>query len=130
MSKTFSQRSIKAMAGVHPDLVKVAYRALELCNTDFTVIEGVRTVEKQREYLAKGASRTMKSYHLVHEDGYGHALDIYPYYDGSVQCEAPYAKFKEISEAMKAAATELGVRITWGGDWKSFQDTPHYQIEV
>lgn len=130
MSKTFSQRSIKAMIGVHPDLVKVAYRALELCYSDFTVIEGVRTLEKQREYFANGASKTMKSYHLLHEDGFGHALDIYPYYDGSVQCEAPYAKFKEISVAMKSAAKELGVTITWGGDWKSFQDTPHYQIEV
>lgn len=130
MSKTFSQRSIKAMIGVHPDLVKVAYRALELCDSDFTVIEGVRTLEKQREYFANGASKTMKSYHLLHEDGSGHALDIYPYYDGSVQCEAPYAKFKEISVAMKSAAKELGVTITWGGDWKSFQDTPHYQIEV
>ena len=130
MSKTFSQRSIKAMIGVHPDLVKVAYRALELCDSDFTVIEGVRTLEKQREYFANGASKTMKSYHLLHEDGFGHALDIYPYYDGSVQCEAPYAKFKEISVAMKSAAKELGVTITWGGDWKSFQDTPHYQNEV
>lgn len=130
MSKTFSQRSIKAMIGVHPDLVKVAYRALELCDSDFTVIEGVRTLEKQREYFANGASKTMKSYHLLHEDGFGHAIDIYPYYDGSVQCEAPYAKFKEISAAMKSAAKELGVTITWGGDWKSFQDTPHYQIEV
>ena len=109
MSKTFSQRSIKAMIGVHPDLVKVAYRALALCDSDFTVIEGVRTLEKQREYFAKGASKTMKSYHLLHEDGFGHALDIYPYYDGSVQCEAPYAKFKEISVAMKSAAKELGV---------------------
>lgn len=118
------------MIGVHPDLVKVAYRALELCDSDFTVIEGVRTLEKQREYFANGASKTMKSYHLLHEDGFGHALDIYPYYDGSVQCEAPYAKFKEISVAMKSAAKELGVTITWGGDWKSFQDTPHYQIEV
>ena len=130
MSKTFSQRSIKAMIGVHPDLVKVTYRALELCDSDFTVIEGVRTLEKQREYFANGASKTMKSYHLLHEDGFGHALDIYPYYDGSVQCEAPYAKFKEISVAMKSAAKELGVTITWGGDWKSFQDTPHYQIEA
>ena len=130
MSKTFSQRSIKAMIGVHPDLVKVAYRALERGDSDFTVIEGVRTLEKQREYFANGASKTMKSYHLLHEDGFGHALDIYPYYDGSVQCEAPYAKFKEISVAMKSAAKELGVTITWGGDWKSFQDTPHYQIEV
>ena len=130
MSKTFSQRSIKAMVGVHPDLVKVAYRALELCDSDFTVIEGVRTLEKQREYFANGASKTMKSYHLLREDGFGHALDIYPYYDGSVQCEAPYAKFKEISVAMKSAAKELGVTITWGGDWKSFQDTPHYQIEA
>jgi hypothetical protein len=25
---------------------------------------------------------------------------------------------------MKAAADELGVRITWGGDWKTFCDAP------
>jgi hypothetical protein len=29
---------------------------------------------------------------------------------------------------MMQAAKELGVKITWGGDWK-FVDKPHFQIE-
>ena len=31
---------------------------------------------------------------------------------------------------MKQAAKELGVNIVWGGDWKSFKDGPHFQIEI
>ena len=53
----------------------------------------------------------------------------YPYYDRSVQVQAPQARFREIAAAMKEAAKELGVKITWGGDWASFVDMPHYQIE-
>jgi peptidoglycan L-alanyl-D-glutamate endopeptidase CwlK len=29
---------------------------------------------------------------------------------------------------MKAAAKELGVAITWGGDWVSFKDGPHWEL--
>lgn len=130
MTFVFSKRSLRNLEGVHPQLVAVIRRALELSPVDFTVIEGVRTLETQRKYFKNGASRTMKSRHLLQPDGYGHAADIYPYYDGSVQVNAPFAKFEEISNAMKEAAQELGVNITWGGDWKSFVDSPHYQIEV
>ena len=127
--RKFSERSLKNLSGVHPDLVKCVEIALQLSTVDFTVIEGVRTIEKQREYFNKGASRTMNSYHLKQADGYGHAVDIYPFYDGKVQVNAPFSKFREIAMAMKQAADTLLIKITWGGDWKSFVDSPHYQFE-
>ena len=125
-----SKRSLKALEGVHPNLVSVVKRAIEITGCDFTVIEGVRTIDTQRKYFERGASRTMNSRHLLQPDGTGHAVDIYPYLNGSVQCEASYVYFKTIANAMKDAAAELGFKITWGGDWKSFQDTPHFQLEL
>jgi peptidoglycan L-alanyl-D-glutamate endopeptidase CwlK len=129
MAYRLSQRSEKALVGVHPDLVACVRRALELTTQDFTVVEGLRTLERQRELVAKGASKTLKSRHLKQQDGYGHAVDIYPYYNRSVQVDAPFSRFRDISRAMKQAAGELGILITWGGDWKSFVDSPHYQLE-
>ena len=131
MAYRLSQRSIKALEGVHPSLVACVKRALEITEQDFTVVEGLRSVETQKKYVARGASKTLKSYHLRQPStGYGHAVDLYPYYDGSVQVDAPFSRFRQISQAMKQAAAELGITITWGGDWKSFVDSPHYQIEV
>ena len=133
-----SKRSLRNLNGVHPLLVNVVYRALELSDVDFTVVEGLRTIEKQKEYVAKGVSKTMKSYHLKQKDGYGHAVDIYPYYNGSVQVDAPFSEFKKIANAMMKAGNEYDVIITWGADWDrdgntkehSFIDSPHYQIEI
>lgn len=128
MAYRLSQRSEKALIGVHPDLVACVRRALELTTQDFTVVEGLRSLERQRELVAKGASKTLKGRHLKQPDGYGHAVDLYPYYNRSVQTEAPYERFYDISRAMKQAAGELGVAITWGGDWKNAWDTPHYEL--
>lgn len=117
----FSTRSLKAMAGVHPDLVKVAYRALELSTIDFIVTEGLRSEERQRYYISIGASRTMKSNHLT-----GRALDTVAWTGGHVS----YGEkdMKQIAAAFKAASKELGIPVDWGGDWKSFQDTPHFEL--
>lgn len=132
MTKKFklSERSKNNLYGVHPDLVAVCAKALKITSQDFTVVEGLRSAERQKDLVASGASKTMNSKHIKQADGYGYAIDLYPFYDGKVQVNAPFSKFKEISEAMKKAAQELGVKITWGGDWKSFVDSPHYQLEV
>ncbi len=114
-------RSTKNLVGVNADLVKVVKRALELSPVDFTVIEGLRTKERQAELLEKGFTRTMSSRHII-----GQAVDIVPL---PVDWNNP-KPFGLVAEAMKKAADELGVKITWGGDWKTFKDLPHYQIEV
>lgn len=127
--RKFSQRSLNNLQGVHPDLVLCVKAALQASEVDFTVVEGMRTLEKQREYFSKGASRTMRSYHLRQPDGFAHAVDLYPYFDGKVQVTAPDRYWRMIAVAMKKVAADIGVRITWGGDWKSFCDMPHYQYE-
>jgi len=116
-----SPRSEKNLAGVHPRLVAVVRRAAELSDLDFIVTEGVRTLERQTELYNKGASQTMKSKHLT-----GHAVDLAALVGSEVRWDWPlYAK---LAGAMKAAAAELGTVITWGGDWTSFKDGPHFEI--
>ena len=122
MSKfIIGKRSRDNLRGVNPDLVRVVERALELSPVDFTIIEGLRTPERQAELMKQGFTRTLNSRHII-----GQAVDIVPL---PVDWNNP-EPFKLVADAMKKAATELGVKITWGGDWKSFRDLPHYQIEV
>lgn len=138
MSYSFSARSRRNLQGVHPDLVRICERALGLSSMDFTVVEGLRTIERQRALFAEGKSLTMNSRHLPQPGGYGHAVDLYPFYEGRVQVDAHFNAYRQISVAMFAAAKELGLRITWGADWnhngrsddERLVDSPHYQLEV
>jgi peptidoglycan L-alanyl-D-glutamate endopeptidase CwlK len=128
MSKfQLSQRSLTRLAGVHPDLVDVVKLAIQRTPVDFLVVEGVRTVAQQREYVAKGASQTMNSYHLPQADGLGHAVDLAPLIDGAIPWD-DWAQFRSLADVVKACADELGVPVEWGGDWKTFKDGPHFQI--
>lgn len=120
-------RSTKNLKGVHPKLVDVVKRALELSPVDFTVIEGVRNPERQKELFAQGFTKTLNSKHFVNsKTGFGHAVDIVPL---PVNWNNP-KPFGLVAEAMKKAADELGVKITWGGDFRTFKDLPHYQLEL
>lgn len=112
-------RSLQNLSGVHPDLVAVVKRAIQITTQDFTVIEGVRNIERQRQLVDKGASKTMNSRHIT-----GHAVDMVPWPVDWNDLE----RFKVVSEAMKEAAEELNIPIVWGGDWKSFYDAPHYEL--
>ena len=118
----FSQRSLNNLEGVHPDLVAVAHRAVEMTTVDFVIIEGLRTVGRQKELFKSGASRTMNSRHLT-----GHAIDIVPWIDGQIRWDWP--AFYPVAKAFKAASKELNIPIIWGGDWESFRDGPHFELD-
>lgn len=118
MSYQLGQRSLEKLEGVHPDLVSVVKRAIQISEQDFSVGEGLRSVARQKELVATGKSKTMNSRHLT-----GHAVDIFPY---PVSWDWKY--YYPIADAMKQAARELGVDLEWGGDWVSFKDGPHFQL--
>ena len=134
MTYKLGTRSRENLKGVHPDLVKVVERAIEITTQDFTVIEGVRTAERQKELYAQGRTTKgpivtytdgvkKKSNHQPKADGKGHAVDIVPYpvdWNSSV-------KFDNIANAMKLAACQLEIPIVWGGDWKML-DKPHFEL--
>lgn len=122
-----SQRSLTRLIGVHPDLVAVVKLAIQRTAGDFTVVEGVRTIAQQREYVARGSSKTMNSFHLPQADGLGHAVDLAPLVSGSIPWNN-WEAFADLATVVKACAAELGVPVEWGGDWKSFKDGPHFQI--
>lgn len=121
MTFILSEKSLRRLEGVKPDLVKVVKRAIEITPVDFVVVEGLRTKERQAYLLDAGKSRTMNSYHLT-----GHAVDIAPIVDDKVSWDWKY--FHVLADAMKKAAEELNVSLTWGGSWKTFPDGPHFQI--
>ena len=122
MRYQLGQRSRERLQGVHPDLVRVVERAIELTSVDFTVLEGLRTTERQKTLVAAGASKTMNSRHIT-----GHAVDLGAYVDGQVDWSWPL--YERIAAAMKLAAKELNIMIVWGGDWSSFRDGPHYELD-
>lgn len=119
MAFRLSQRSLKALEGVHPDLVAVVKEAITLTDVDFVVIEGLRTVERQRELFKAGASRTMNSRHLT-----GHAVDLAVWL-GTVRWELPL--YQQLAVSVKAAAADVGVPIEWGYDLWGW-DAPHWQL--
>lgn len=115
-------RSEKNLTGVHDKLVSVVRRAADVTDIDFVVIEGLRTVERQKELVAKGASKTMNSKHIT-----GHAVDIAPVIGGEIRWDWPL--YHKLAVIVKQAAKDMGVTVTWGGDWRNFADGPHWEID-
>ena len=120
MSYKLGKRSLQSLSGVHPDMVAVVKRAIEITEVDFTVIEGIRNINRQRELYNAGKSTTMNSRHIT-----GHAVDMVPWPVDWNDLE----RFEVMSEAMKTAAKELDIPLVWGGDWKSFYDAPHFELD-
>ena len=110
-----SGRSVNKLEGVHPTMVDTVKRAIELSKVDFGVIYGVRSLAEQKRLYEAGRSQTMKSKHLVQEDGYSHAVDLMAY-DGS-DPSWDIVMYDDIADAMKAAAKETGAKIRWGAAW-------------
>lgn len=120
-------RSETRLAGVKPALQAVVRRAHELVQErsdglGFIVTEGLRNITRQAELVKAGASQTLKSRHLV-----GEAVDLAATVGGEVRWDWPL--YGRLNECMQAAAKELGAVLTWGGDWKTLRDGPHWQIE-
>lgn len=125
---SFSKKSLEKLNNpkVHPKIRELFLEAIKNSPIDFTVIETVRTLEQQKLNVAKGVSKTLKSRHIpdTNKSGLCEAIDIAPYPINWKDIE----RFKLLSKYIKQTANTLGIPITWGGDWKSFKDYPHYEL--
>lgn len=141
MKYKLSRKSLENLRGVHPSLVFIVQSTIETGIMDFSVNEGVRTLERQKKLVSEGFSKTMKSKHLVQSDGYGHAVDLYPY---PIDMEAvnrnnavEIVRFGVLAGIIKSIAWTHGIEIEWGGDFDSdgqtldstFFDAPHIQLK-
>lgn len=121
MTFEYSATSIKRMDGVHPDLVKVMMLAVTKAPMGLVVLEGLRTLARQKVLLAHGATTTLHSRHIT-----GHAMDVAPMVGGTVRWDWPL--YYKLEPVIKAAAHQLSIPIEWGGDWHTFKDGPHWQL--
>lgn len=139
---SLSVRSRDRLKGLHPKLIAVVERAIKLSAIDFTVLEGVRTPERQRELYAQGRTKpgqivtwTFKSNHFIGADGFGHAVDVAPIINGAIPWNDTHA-FDSVASAMFRAAAEVGVTLRWGADWdrdgkpreRGETDSPHFEL--
>ena len=146
-----SSRSLNTLLGVHPDLVAVVKRAIEITEEDFMVGDGVRSLSTQRRYVRQGKSKTMNSRHIKASNGYSHAVDLWLWKDGQISWDTSgaesrytvsnvddYENYQEIGTSMIAAAKELGIPLRWGADWDmdgqhtdhSFIDWVHFELPI
>ena len=110
MTFKLSNRSLEKLEGVDKRLQQVVHYAIGETKVDFGVICGLRTIEEQKELVAKGASQTMKSKHLE-----GLAVDLMAYVGSRGSWELNI--YDDIADAMREGAEEFGVKIRWGAAW-------------
>jgi peptidoglycan L-alanyl-D-glutamate endopeptidase CwlK len=116
MTYFLGKRSRSNLEGVHPVLLGLVEEAIKITTQDFTVLDGPRTLAEQKEYVAKGVSKTMKSHHLVKSDGFGYAVDLVPYINGQPRWE--WMPTCHVAFAMTQVSNRKGVPIRWGGCWE------------
>ena len=110
MTFKLSKRSLDRLTGVDERMVAVVKSAIHKSKIDFGVICGMRTSKEQEELVAKGASKTMKSKHLL-----GHAVDLMAYIGSRSSWELNL--YDDIADAMAEAAREVDVPVRWGAAW-------------
>lgn len=139
MTFALSRRSEARLVGVHPDLVAVVRRAIQITPVDFGVLDGVRTPERQKKLFDEGRSLTLNSRHLT-----GHAVDLFAWVlnERTGKHEASWASehYKDIAGAMFEAAEHMwqwvgqnwtysnGIPLRWGGHWRTFKDLGHFEL--
>lgn len=133
MTYTLGPASRAELAGVHPGLQALVEEAIAITEQDFSVHDGLRTVEEQRQYVARGVSKTLNSKHMKQDDGFGYAVDLVPYINGKLRWE--WKPIYAIAAAVRVALDRVNERraevgkpplsIIWGGVWdRNFADLP------
>jgi len=117
--------------------VRIVKKAAAISDLDFTVLEGLRTIDRQKQLLKQGASKTMNSRHLT-----GHAVDLGVLIGGEMRWD--WGLYLKLGEVMRAASLAEKIPVRWGGTWKllsaingpitakilsrSFPDGPHFEL--
>lgn len=124
---SFSKRSAERLATCHPDLQKIFNEVIK--TNDCTIICGARTLAEQQAAFKGGFSKLdgikKKSKHQISkEQPLSLAVDVLPFPINWNDKKG----HDEFAKIVKAVANRLGVKIKWGGDFKSFSDKPHWEL--
>ena len=121
----FGKKSQERLRGVNSELVNVLNELVKIM--DVTIIEGVRSQERQDRLVAEGKSKTKFSKHIT-----GRAVDLAPY---PIDWE-DRDRFHYMGGMLRGIAHQMGVKVIWGGDWdgdgetkdNNFDDLVHIEL--
>jgi len=122
----FGKKSQERLRGVNSELVNVLFELVKIM--DVTIIEGVRSQERQDRLVAEGKSKTKFSKHIT-----GRAVDLAPYpIDWNDR-----DRFHYMGGMLRGIAHQMGVKVIWGGDWNgngetkdnNFDDLVHIELK-
>jgi|TARA_R100000734_G_scaffold17932_1_gene14427 hypothetical protein len=121
----FGKRSKERLRGVDTRLVNVLNELVKIM--DVTIIEGLRSKQRQEILLKEGKTKTKFSKHIE-----GKAVDLAPY---PIDWE-DRDRFHYMGGMIRGIAKQLNINVRWGGDWDSdgetkdnrFDDLVHVEI--
>ena len=130
------QSSLVRLQTVHEDLRNVILLTAEIAPMAFVVTEGVRTLARQRELFLAKKTQTMNSRHLAHpSDGLSRAVDLAIWEDRDLdrvvdvdELSWRFSHYKDLATWVKRASVQLNVPVTWGGEWTTLKDGPHFEL--
>lgn len=136
---TFGAESAKRLATCDQKLQKIAQRALSYGVMDFSILEGIRSLEKQQEEFRAGRSQIDGVTKLsMHQHNPSRAFDLLPFpaVVNGVNVWDDKQRFAVLAGLICAAAAEEGISIRWGGDWdgdgnnadSKLHDMPHFEL--
>jgi hypothetical protein len=100
------------------DVAKLILKA-ETLGIELTGGELYRTIEQQQIYLKKGQTKTANSMHMKRL-----AIDFNFFIEGKLTYD------KEDIQELGDYWESLNEKNRWGGNFKSFIDTPHFERKV
>lgn len=147
--------SLDRLGTCHPDLQRIILRAEAISPMDFTVLEGLRSTQRQGELYAQGRTKPGKivtsvdgqnrrskhqAVHRItrepvaddHPEACSLAIDLAPY---PVNWDRAWA-FDVLAGVILTAAHQMGIALRWGGDWdgdwdrsdQRLTDAPHFEL--
>tara|TARA_R110000796_G_scaffold90152_10_gene193887 strand:+ start:1674 stop:2054 length:381 start_codon:yes stop_codon:yes gene_type:complete len=122
----FGKRSKERLRGIDVKLVNVLNELVKIM--DVTIIEGLRSEQRQEKLLKEGSTKTKFSKHIT-----GKAVDLAPYPIDWKDRD----RFHYMGGMIRGIAKQLNVNVRWGGDWDSdgetkdnkFDDLVHVEIK-
>lgn len=95
---------------------------------DIIILAGARSVEDEQKAIDSGHSKLTDPYDSKHVIGPNRPLAL-----AVDVCKKPVdwknlQDFIDLSSVVKSRAKAMNLPVTWGGDWHTFKDMPHYEL--
>ena len=117
----FGKKSKERLLTCHTDIIEVMNEAIE--HMDFSILEGHRNEEDQNKYFSEGKSK-VKFPNGKHNDNPSRAIDVTPYPIDWKDRDRQHL----LAGKVLAIAKMKGIKMRWGGFFKNFYDSPHFEL--